>query len=75
MSAQIEVKVTNNLQEGTSIHFHGFLQKDTQWMDGVPGVSQCPIAPNNTFTYRTRAQLYGSAWYVNLIQHCLSLRF
>lgn len=60
----IEITVTNNLEdEGVAIHLHGFLQKNTQWMDGVPGVSQCPIAPGKTFTYKTRAQLYGSAWY------------
>ncbi|KAF2168605.1 multicopper oxidase [Zasmidium cellare ATCC 36951] len=59
----IEIQVTNNLDEGTAIHFHGFLQKNSQWMDGVPGVQQCPIAPGKTFTYRTRAELYGTAWY------------
>lgn len=32
-------------------------------MDGVPGVQQCPIAPGSTFTYRFRADLYGSTWY------------
>lgn len=40
----IEVTVTNAVEtEGTSIHWHGFLQKGTAWMDGVPGVSQCPV--------------------------------
>lgn len=32
-------------------------------MDGVPGTTQCPIAPGSTFTYRFRADLYGSTWY------------
>ena len=32
-------------------------------MDGVPAVQQCPIAPGKTFTYRFRADLYGSSWY------------
>lgn len=63
----IEVKVTNNIlsepQEGTAIHWHGFLQTGTPWMDGVPGVSQCPIAPGKSFTYRFRAELYGTSWY------------
>ena len=62
----IEVKVRNNLtelEEGTAIHWHGFLQKDTQYMDGVPGYDQCPIAPEGEFTYRFRASLYGSTWY------------
>lgn len=30
---------------------------------GVPGVSQCPIAPGETMAYRFRATQYGSSWY------------
>lgn len=60
----IEVTITNNIpDEGTSIHWHGLLQTDTPYMDGVPGNTQCPIAPGSTFTYRFRADLYGSTWY------------
>ncbi|PSK56592.1 Iron transport multicopper oxidase [Elsinoe australis] len=59
----IEVKVINKLSEGTSLHWHGFLQKDTPYYDGVPSVMQCPIAPGSSFTYRFRADLYGSSWY------------
>ncbi|KAI5797585.1 Cupredoxin [Geopyxis carbonaria] len=60
----IEVKVTNNLEdEGTSLHWHGLLQKATPWFDGVPSVQQCPIAPGSTFTYRFRADLYGTSWW------------
>jgi len=32
-------------------------------MDGVNGVTQCPIAPGSTFTYRWEVMQYGSAWY------------
>ncbi|KAI1392521.1 putative multicopper oxidase [Hypoxylon trugodes] len=64
---EIEVEVTNSIgderPEGTAIHWHGFLQTGTPWMDGVPGVSQCPIAPGKSFTYKFRAELYGSSWY------------
>lgn len=38
----IIVNVRNNIfnpVEGTSIHWHGFLQHKTQWMDGTPGKS------------------------------------
>lgn len=63
----IEVKVHNNIleepQEGTAIHWHGFLQTETPWQDGTPGVSQCPIAPGKSLTYNFRAELYGSSWY------------
>jgi FtsP/CotA-like multicopper oxidase with cupredoxin domain len=60
----IEVEVENKLpDEGTSIHWHGLLQKDSPWMDGVPSVSQCPIAPSKSFTYRFKADQFGSSWY------------
>jgi len=42
--------VENALPEPTTIHWHGIaLPFD---MDGVPGVSQDPIAPGGSFTYR-----------------------
>lgn len=60
----IQVTVTNGLtDEGTSIHWHGLLQTDTPFMDGIPGITQCPIAPGQTFTYLFKADLYGSSWY------------
>lgn len=60
----IEVKVHNNLSDaGTAMHWHGILQKDAQWMDGVPGYTQCPIAPGEDYTYRFRADLYGTSWW------------
>jgi FtsP/CotA-like multicopper oxidase with cupredoxin domain len=59
-----EITVHNSLpDEGTSMHWHGLLQSDTPWFDGVPSVMQCPIAPGSTFTYRFRADLYGSSFY------------
>ncbi|KAE9992041.1 hypothetical protein EG327_010340 [Venturia inaequalis] len=48
---------------GTSIHWHGLLQKGTPWLDGVPTVSECPIPPGKTMTYRSRADQYGTSWY------------
>ncbi|EMC97352.1 hypothetical protein BAUCODRAFT_67737 [Baudoinia panamericana UAMH 10762] len=60
----IQVEVFNDLtDEGTSLHWHGLLQQDTPWFDGVPAVQQCPIAPQSSFTYRFRADLYGTSWY------------
>lgn len=32
-------------------------------MDGVPSVTQCPIAPGKTFTYTFVASTYGSSWW------------
>ncbi|KAI1634742.1 multicopper oxidase-domain-containing protein [Biscogniauxia mediterranea] len=63
----IEVTVHNHIEEGpaegTTIHWHGFQQTGTPWMDGAPGVSQCPIAPGKSFTYKFRAEVYGTSWY------------
>ncbi|KAK0732030.1 multicopper oxidase-domain-containing protein [Lasiosphaeris hirsuta] len=50
----IHVRNTNP-DRGTSIHWHGIRQLNTMHMDGVNGVSQCPIAPNNSFTYEWMA--------------------
>ncbi|KAK0247866.1 hypothetical protein LTS09_016966 [Friedmanniomyces endolithicus] len=60
----IQVNVCNAIpDEGTAIHWHGLLQKQTPYMDGVPGMTQCPIAPGTCFTYRFQADLYGTTWY------------
>ncbi|KAF2839016.1 multicopper oxidase [Patellaria atrata CBS 101060] len=62
----IQVTVHNNLgeeEEGTSMHWHGLTQKESQWFDGVPGVTQCPIAPNKKMTYSFKADMYGTSWY------------
>ncbi|KAL1305132.1 hypothetical protein AAFC00_002057 [Neodothiora populina] len=52
-----------NPAEGTSLHWHGMLQKKTPWYDGVPAIGQCPIAPGHSFTYVFQAELYGTSWY------------
>ena len=60
----IEVNVTNKLpHNGTSIHWHGIRQWFSMHMDGVNGVTQCPIAPDDYFVYRFNATQYGSSWY------------
>ncbi|KAJ4397339.1 hypothetical protein N0V93_001564 [Gnomoniopsis smithogilvyi] len=58
------VHVTNSMENnGSSIHFHGIRQNYTNEMDGVPSITQCPIAPGDTKTYKWRAAQYGSSWY------------
>lgn len=32
-------------------------------MDGVPSITQCPIAPGDSYTYRWHANQYGTGWY------------
>lgn len=48
---------------GTGIHFHGIRQNYTNQNDGVPSVTQCPIAPGDSLTYTWKATQYGSSWY------------
>ncbi|KAK2749597.1 hypothetical protein FQN57_005819 [Myotisia sp. PD_48] len=61
---EIEITVKNRLQyNGTAIHWHGIRQFENLLMDGVPGLTQCPIAPGKDFVYRFTATQYGSTWY------------
>lgn len=61
---QVAVRVSNRLlQEGTSVHWHGIKHRGTPWMDGVAGVTQCAINPEENFTYRFRATPSGTHWY------------
>ena len=62
----IAVTVHNELtepEEGTALHWHGLLQKDSPWEDGVPAVQQCPIPPGKSLHYSFKADLYGTSWY------------
>ena len=58
---EVELRVTNELDEPTSIHWHGLLLPFH--MDGVPGVSFPGIAPGETFTYRFPVRQAGTYWY------------
>lgn len=41
----VGITVRNNFtnSNGTAVHWHGIRQFETNWLDGVPGVTQCPI--------------------------------
>jgi len=61
---ELEVFVKNALPVESTIHWHGLLQRGTPQMDGVPGVTQFPIAPGGNFTYRFSVENeYGFYWY------------
>lgn len=56
------IHVTNNLDEDSSIHWHGLLLPGE--MDGVPGFNGFPgIKPGETFTYRFTIRQSGTYWY------------
>eukprot|EP00775_Hariotina_reticulata_P007423 gene7423-7632_t len=67
----VEILVKNNIPKnwpttakGISIHWHGFAMKNFQWYDGTKGVSQCPIAPGTSFTYRFKIdEMPGTYFY------------
>lgn len=59
---KLRVLVTNNLDEATSVHFHG-VEFDDFRMDGVPFVTQKPIVPGQTWTYEFTAKSTGSLMY------------
>ncbi|KAJ3124726.1 hypothetical protein HK100_011138 [Physocladia obscura] len=48
---RIRIYFTNALSEPTSLHFHGMLQNGTGFMDGPSGITQCPVAPGQTYVY------------------------
>jgi CopA family copper-resistance protein len=55
------LRVTNRMDESTSIHWHGLLLPSE--MDGVPGVSFAGIEPGTTFAYRFPIRQSGTYWY------------
>ncbi|KXJ93673.1 multicopper oxidase-domain-containing protein [Microdochium bolleyi] len=61
---RIIINVTNHMKHnGTSIHWHGIRQLNSMHMDGVNGVTQCPIAPGDHFQYIIDTTQYGTSWY------------
>ncbi|GKT40624.1 oxidoreductase ptaE [Colletotrichum spaethianum] len=40
-----KITIKNKLKNhnGTSVHWHGIHQRNSNWMDGVSGVTECPI--------------------------------
>ncbi len=57
----VRINVTNNLDEMTSIHWHGLILPFDQ--DGVPGISFPGIKPGETFTYEFPIQQAGTYWF------------
>ena len=57
----VTLRVTNTLQEDTSIHWHGILLPAN--MDGVPGLSFNGIRPGETHAYRFTVRQGGTYWY------------
>ncbi|PFH47612.1 multicopper oxidase [Amanita thiersii Skay4041] len=78
----LQVHVVNNLTDksmaqGTSIHWHGLFMHKSASQDGAAWVTQCPIAPGDSFTYNFNVgEQTGTYWYHSHIttQYCDGLR-
>lgn len=57
----VQLSVTNTLDEDTSIHWHGLILPFQ--MDGVPGISFPGIKPRQTFVYEFPVKQAGTYWY------------
>lgn len=58
---KIKIKFTNNIDMDTTIHWHGLRHANKD--DGVPGTTQDPIKPGETFTYELYFPDDGMYWY------------
>ena len=58
---RLRVAVTNRLAEETTVHWHGIRVPNA--MDGVPHLTQPPIAPGETFVYEFTPPDAGTYWY------------
>lgn len=58
---QVRIIVLNELDQPTTIHWHGVEVPNS--MDGVPGMTQEPIQPGETFTYEFTAKPAGTFMY------------
>ncbi len=58
---EVTIHVTNNLDESSSIHWHGIIVPTG--MDGVPNISFDGIPAGKTFTYKFPVRQSGTFWY------------
>ncbi len=56
-----EIVVHNELNEKTALHWHGLFLPNKE--DGVPYLTQMPIKPHSTYTYRFPIVQHGTHWY------------
>jgi FtsP/CotA-like multicopper oxidase with cupredoxin domain len=57
----VRITVENGLADDTTVHWHGI--KLPIAMDGVPGLTQPPIRPGESFTYEFTPPDAGTFWY------------
>lgn len=60
-AAKVNITFTNNLEWPTAVHWHGLRLSNAN--DGVPGLTQDPIMPGETFEYEVVFPDAGIYWY------------
>lgn len=60
---RVELVIHNQLPDNTTVHWHGFAVPNA--MDGIPGVTQAPIPPGGSYTYKftVTPQMLGTHYY------------
>ena len=58
---EVQVRLVNDTAEPAAIHWHGVRVPSS--MDGVPGLTQAPVAPGASFDYRFVVPDAGTFWY------------
>ena len=58
---RLTVRFENGLPEESTVHWHGLRIPNA--MDGVPDLTQPPVAPGESFTYEFEVPDAGSHWY------------
>jgi FtsP/CotA-like multicopper oxidase with cupredoxin domain len=57
----VQITVVNKFSEDTTVHWHGIRLPNA--MDGVPGLTQKPIRPGESFVYEFTPPDAGTFWY------------
>jgi len=58
---RVRIILKNSLSEPTTTHWHGVDVPNL--MDGVPGITQKPVQPGETFVYEFEPRPAGTRWY------------
>ncbi|EKM52837.1 uncharacterized protein PHACADRAFT_149761 [Phanerochaete carnosa HHB-10118-sp] len=61
---RLVVKVTNQMSNRTSIHWHGILQNGTNYYDGTAAITECGIPTGESLTYDFLVDTFsGTTWW------------
>lgn len=63
-NSNLLIHLQNNMDEESTVHFHGLFQNSTPFYDGPIGIAQCAIAPSSSFDYQfSTGNQHGTYWY------------